>query len=162
MNDAFIFRQPTLQDGMAVYQLIQDCPPLDTNSSYCNLLQCSHFAATSIAAFDAHQHLVGFISGYTLADSPNTLFIWQVAVTRQARGKSLAKQMLNHLIERITPQFIHTTITDDNQPSWGLFRAIAHQHNVPLADKPYFDSQQHFAGAHPSEQLVILGPFQAA
>jgi L-2,4-diaminobutyric acid acetyltransferase len=57
------FRSPDVQDGLAVHRLISQCPPLDTNSSYCNFLQASHFSATSVAA-EIDGQLCGFISGY--------------------------------------------------------------------------------------------------
>ena len=39
-----------MEDGLAVNRLIASCPPLDTNSTYCNFLQCLHFAETSVLA----------------------------------------------------------------------------------------------------------------
>ena len=49
-STAFSLRRPVDTDGYALSQLIERCPPLDTNSVYCNLLQCTDFSATSIAA----------------------------------------------------------------------------------------------------------------
>ena len=77
-------RPPAREDGAAVFGLIQRCPPLDANSMYCNLLQCSHFADTSVAAL-ADGVLVGFISGYLVPGRPDSLFIWQVAVGPDTR-----------------------------------------------------------------------------
>ena len=57
-------RSPVLGDGMAVFRLVENCPPLDMNSSYCNLLQCSHFADTSVVA-QMNGALLGFIAGVT-------------------------------------------------------------------------------------------------
>jgi L-2,4-diaminobutyric acid acetyltransferase len=71
-------REPTSEDGAAVWQLIKDCAPLDRNSLYCNLLQCDHFASTCVAA-ELDGDIVGWVSGYIVPDSPDTLFIWQVA-----------------------------------------------------------------------------------
>lgn len=53
-----ILRVPTLEDGPGIHALVAQCPPLDTNSRYCNLLQCHHFADTSIVA-SLGQHLIG-------------------------------------------------------------------------------------------------------
>src|SRR5690606_42164986 len=66
-------------------ELVARCQPLDTNSVYCNLLQCSDFADTAIAAEDANGQLVGFISGYRPPSRPDTLFVWQVAVDASMR-----------------------------------------------------------------------------
>lgn len=36
IQDEWVFRKPQLSDGDKVHALIQACPPLDTNSAYCN------------------------------------------------------------------------------------------------------------------------------
>ena len=58
-------RKPSSLDGMALNQLVSECPPRDPNSAYCNLLQCYHFNETAAAAFEGEK-MVGFISGKLL------------------------------------------------------------------------------------------------
>lgn len=155
------FRKPVLTDGMSVYQLIQSCPPLDTNSSYCNFLQCGHFSSTSVAA-ERDGELVGFISGYIVPERPDTLFIWQVAVDKQARGLGLASKMLTQLLNRDIcndVHFLETTITEDNLPSWNLFKRLAKHIDAELQSAVWLDKQIHFNDQHDSESLVRLGPF---
>lgn len=157
---AIALRVPTAEDGKRVHTLVGECRPLDENSLYCNLLQCTHFAGTSIAAV-AGDVLVGFISGYLLPDRPDTLFVWQVAVSGQARGRGLGRRMLAGLLER--PQttgvrYVETTITPGNEASWGLFRSFAKQCNASAAKSVLFESQRHFGGGHPDEYLLRIGP----
>jgi L-2,4-diaminobutyric acid acetyltransferase len=157
-----IFSEPTGQDGPAVTQLIQDSPPLDTNSAYCNLLQCTHFAKTCIVA-KRDSTIVGWISAYIPPDEPNQIFIWQVAVHDSMRGKGLAKQMLNQLLARPNinhVQHLCTTITKDNIASWSLFKSIAKSLDIALNAEPHFDKEAHFNGAHDTEWMVTLGPFK--
>ena len=152
---------PTLDDGMSVFRLVQRCPPLDTNSSYCNLLQCGHFPDTSVMA-SLDGEMTGFISGYLIPDRPDTLFIWQVAVDAPARGLGLASKMLLHILNRPSSQsirYLETTITEDNQPSWGLFKRLAKHLNTEFTSSPWLDKQAHFDGQHDSESLVRIGPF---
>lgn len=150
--------RPISRDGAHVHQLIQRCPPLDTNSLYCNLLQCDHFADTSVIA-KADKHTVGFISGYLLPSQPQTLFIWQVAVDEAARGQGLANKMLNALLAR--PHLnqvnrIETTITTDNKASWALFTKFAKHQQATLTKTEYFMRDEHFLNAHDSEWLVAI------
>ena len=161
LSQTVSLRMPTLKDGMSVFRLIQRCPPLDANSSYCNFLQCGHFASTSVAA-ERDGELVGFISGYLLPDNPDTLFIWQVAVDERARGLGLASQMLQHILSRNDNQdvrYINTTITEDNEPSWGLFKSLAKRMGTKLDFTAWLDKQAHFDGQHDSESLICIGPF---
>lgn len=156
----FIFHTPSKEDGWAVSQLIRACPPLDENSVYCNLLQCHHFAGTSVAAKQKGE-LVGFVSGYLIPGEPNTLFVWQVAVSSKLRGCGLASQMVAHILERDCCKsvlFIETTITETNKASWALFHRIADNYASPLSSKLMFDKDKHFSGRHDSEVLVKVGP----
>ena len=158
---------PTATDGPALSDLIESCPPLDPNSRYCNLLQCSHFADTAVLAWanseEAGQILVGSITAYIPPQQADVLFVWQVAVAEQGRGKGLAKSMLTHLLARPAcrdVRFIETTITEDNPGSWALFRGFARDHRCGCEETLLFDREQHFAGQHDSEFLCRIGPFK--
>ena len=161
MDTEIKFCPPKKEDGPLVHQLIASCPPLDTNSMYCNLLQCCHFSDTSVTAWH-RRSLVGFISGYEHPDRSDTLFIWQVAVSERVRGKGVGSGMLKDILSRSDNpdfSFIETTITEDNQASWSLFESLAGNLNAELNRSVIFDEQQHFHGQHASEFLVRIGPF---
>lgn len=154
-------RAPTKEDGLAVHRLIGDCPPLDENSLYCNLLQCEHFAATTVVA-EQRGELVGCISAYLIPDRPDTVFVWQVAVGSAARGQGLALRMLNAIVDRPACAAVHyleTSITPDNTASWGMFQKFADGRDAELTANAWFDRDLHFGGAHDSERLVRIGPF---
>ena len=160
MDIKTLLRAPLPEDGVAVNQLVERCTPLDPNSLYCNLLQCSHFASTSIAAF-LKGELVGFISGYCVPERANTLFIWQVAVDESARGQGLAGRMIASLLDRescATVDFIETTITEENQASWRLFEGVARHLKAELKRSIMFEKAAHLNNEHASEVLVQIGP----
>ncbi len=160
METKLNLRIPVAEDGMAIFELIKRCPPLDQNSSYCNLLQASHFANTSVIA-ELSGQVVGFVSGYILPDKPNTLFIWQVAVDEAARGQGLALKMIDQILNRTQCKdigFIETTITESNQASWGLFGSLASRLGTELNRSVMFDKEKHFAAQHDSEMLARIGP----
>ncbi|MDQ8193521.1 diaminobutyrate acetyltransferase [Coraliomargarita sp. SDUM461004] len=148
-------------DGLSINRLVADSPPLDTNSTYCNLLQCIHFSDTSIIAKQCGE-TVGFVSGYMIPRKACTLFIWQVVVGASARGQGLAMRMLRELLcrgQREEVRFIETTITIDNEASWALFRKLAKELSAKLEVSVAFDKDTHFFGEHETEHLVRIGPF---
>ncbi|AWB65120.1 diaminobutyrate acetyltransferase [Saccharobesus litoralis] len=162
MFSNILLRQPTIDDGADVFYLVQRCPPLDNNSSYCNFLQCSHFSTTSVAALQEGK-LVGFISAYILPQQPDTLFVWQIAIDKSLRGQGMAPKMVKHILERPTcsdVRFIETTITPDNQSSWRVFEKLASQLESDLKHDVFLDKDQHFNGQHESEALVRIGPYR--
>lgn len=156
----FVFEAPVSQDGHAVAKLIAACAPLDPNSLYCNLLQCTHFAATSIKA-ERNGALDGWISGYRLPGEPSTLFIWQVAVHERARGRGLGVAMLEALVSRpglADATRLETTITPSNDASRRMFAKFARNRGATLESRPWFDRYEHFGGSHESEELISIGP----
>lgn len=160
-HDDIELRRPESQDGARLHKLVRECKPLDENSTYCNLLQCTHFADTCVAA-EIDGDLVGFISAYIPPKQQNVLFVWQVAVHEKARGKGLAKRMLAELLDRpecTDVQYIETTITPDNDASWGMFGSFAYQRGMRTEQFILFDSRVHFAGEHKDEYLLRIGPF---
>ncbi len=164
MSTTITLRRPESEDGRAVFTLIMECPPLDINSVYCNLLQCSHFRDTSVIACD-EEGAAGFISGYIIPTQPDTLFVWQVAVSERARGQGLARRMLDEILQRAQckdVRHVETTITDDNEASWALFQSLARDYSAPLQRSLMFDKQTHFADRHDSEFLARIGPLQFA
>lgn len=147
---------------MALHNLVRDCPPLDSNSSYCNLLQCSHFQNTTIAAVSANE-LLGSVTGYRIPERQDTLFIWQVAVHPKARGQGLGRMMLRNLLLRLSVQgvrFIETSITSDNNASWRLFTGFAAEQNANMVRSVLFEQTLHFNGAHETEHLLRIGPLE--
>lgn len=156
-----VLRPPAATDGRAVHALVASCPPLDPNSLYCNLLQCSHFAPTCCIA-ELQGRVVGFVSGYLLPQDREVLFIWQVAVAAEARGSGLGKRMLADLLARpvcAAVTTLHTTITQANRASWALFESLARDLAAPLAASECFERDAHFDGHHDTEWLVSIGPF---
>lgn len=148
-------------DVTRVWDLVGHCPPLEANSLYCNLLQCTHFADTCIVA-EAEQdgQLRGWVSAYHPPKEPQTLFVWQVAVHPDGRGSGLAGMMLKTLLDRDTPRGtrqLKATIAPDNLASWRLFQSLANAVNVPLTSEEAFSSDAHFGGRHQSEHLVTIG-----
>jgi len=158
-----ILRQPVSTDGPAVHAMIAACPPLDTNSAYCNLLQCTHFAETCVIA-ERDGAVVGWTSGYRVPSAPEQFFVWQVAVAQEARGLGLAQRMIGDLLARPSASGVThliTTVTPDNAASWALFEGLARRWGCALSKAPHFEREAHFAGAHATEWQAMIGPLPA-
>lgn len=152
------YREPVAEDGMAIFELVRDCKPLDENSPYCNLLQCDHFSDTCVVA-EIDGEIAGWVSGYLKPGSDDTLFIWQVAVSDKARGRGLGRKMINAILMRDVCEnvdTIQTTITRDNEASWALFRSFARRMGGDLSSQAHFLRQDHFDGEHATEHMVTI------
>ncbi|MFT5869937.1 MAG: L-2,4-diaminobutyric acid acetyltransferase [Paracoccaceae bacterium] len=162
-GDAPHIRAPKPSDGPNVWRLIDAAGALDANSLYCNLLQCSHFAATcALAELDGE--VIGWMSGHMPPDQPDTLFVWQVCVTDAARGLGLGQRLINSVLERPVCEQVRNvecTITKQNAASWALFHKVARTLNADLKSQPHFLRDTHLGGLHESEFRVTIGPFEA-
>lgn len=151
-------RVPQAEDGAAIWDLVQSCKPLDENSMYCNMIQCDHFAETCVVA-ELNGDVVGWISAYVLPNDPETLFVWQVAVSEAARGSGLGALMLQTISNREVcddVMRIQTTITADNEASWALFRKFGKTQGSKLDAEAYYTQEVHFQDQHKTEHLVTI------
>lgn len=156
----YVLRPPTPADGAGIAALIRRCPPLDVNSTYCNLVQCAHFAATCVLA-EKDGRPVGWVSAHRPPAAPDEIFVWQVAVAPEVRGSGLAGSMLEALARREAvrdARALTTTITAGNAASWALFEAFARRRGLRLRKTPFFDRERHFAGEHETEWLATIAP----
>ncbi|MFW1676590.1 diaminobutyrate acetyltransferase [Pontibacter sp. JAM-7] len=155
MNNTTVrLRKPNAKDGYAVHQLISQCPPLDQNSVYCNLLQCSDLSDSCILAESDTGVIAGFISGYRPPARPDTLFIWQVALHPDWRGQGIALKMLTELFaSQSNATALETTISPGNVASETLFARFFEQQQMQVVKHTLFSSAEHFAGKHDDEVL---------
>ena len=159
-SDDVKLRKPNGEDGPRVTALVAASPPLDPNSAYCNLLQCTDFRDTCVVA-ERDGELLGWLSGYRVPAAPHRLFIWQIAISSGARGMGLATRMVEELLARpdvAGATEIVTTITDTNDASWGLFRSLARRLGAELTRSSRFDRETHFAGQHDTEWEARIAP----
>jgi len=99
--------------------------------------------------------VIGYISGYFRPQKPGTLFVWQVAVSSSARGKGLAKSMLESILQRGKSkiQKVETTISPSNRASQKLFESFAKQLGRPLEKETFLSGKDFPAEGHEAEDL---------
>ena len=156
--DAVLFRSPEITDGVRLWEIARNTEVLDLNSSYAYLLWCRDFSRSSVVAV-VDERVVGFVSGFIRPESPATLFVWQVAVDADQRGKGIAGRMLSALLDRLAPEGIthlETTISPDNEASIALFTALARRRDTAINKQELF-SPNDFPDGHEAEDLYTIG-----
>ncbi len=134
---------------------------LDLNSPYCYLMLSEHFRSTCAVAVEQGE-LCGFVTGFRVPDEPSTLFIWQITVAPERRGRRIASALLDHLADRpVVPRlrWLEATITPSNDASAATFRRFARSRSAEYAESPLFAAEQFPGGAHEAELRVRIGPF---
>lgn len=166
-NAKVVYRQPAVDDGAAIWQLVKDTGVLDLNSPYAYLLFGEHFNATSVVAelveADGSKQIIGFISAYLPPSKADTVFVWQVGVAEAGRGRGVATGMLYEIVRRPACQSVthlDTTVGPSNDASMALFRGFARKLDTQVTENELF-GVQHFppGGDHEPEVLFRIGPF---
>jgi L-2,4-diaminobutyric acid acetyltransferase len=151
-------RPPTLADGAAVSALVREAGGLEPNTTYAYLLLCTHFSQTSVVAVEDGE-LLGVLLGYRLPEARERLFVWQIGVKPTARGRGVARAMLDHLVDRAELQdvcAIEQTIAPSNEASNKLFASFARSRGCDLSVAPGFASKDFGPVAHEEENLVRI------
>lgn len=153
------FRPPRISDGKRLWEIARDSRVLDVNSGYAYVLWCRDFADASVVATDEADIPVGFITGFRRPESPRTLFVWQVAVDADQRGRGVAGRMLDHLLDRLAPSGVarlETTVSPDNDASIAMFTALARRRGTHITRTELF-APEDFPDSHLAEDLYTIG-----
>jgi L-2,4-diaminobutyric acid acetyltransferase len=153
-------RPPAVSDGARIWRLVTESPPLELNSCYAYLLLCRDFADSCIVA-EANEGLAGFVCGYRRPTSPETLFVWQVAVGAPGRRRGLGLAMLVGLLGRSANRdvrFVEATVAPSNAASQRLFRRLARELETECRETPAFGAEQFGDEGHEEEVLFRIGP----
>jgi L-2,4-diaminobutyric acid acetyltransferase len=159
----FTFEVPKKRDGREVYDFIRSNPPLDLNSRYAYFLLCDHFSDTSIICRNIgnKEEIVGFIGGYRKPEEPETLFVWQIAVSSECRGHKLSHMMLERLIKADQPvpvKKVEATYTPSNMASYNFFTRFGENKGAEVNTSDYL-SEEDLGGDisnHEAEKKIIL------
>ena len=161
-EDGVTIRTASMTDGAAVHRLVVSSKVLDVNSSYAYLLFLDRFGKTSVVAEDEAGRPVGFVTGFRPPESPDVIFVWQVAVDASMRGRGLARRMLDALVALPACEgvrFLETTVTPTNGPSRALFASFARSKEAEHDVSPYIRAEMFPEDGHEDEELHRIGPF---
>ncbi|GAA0951473.1 diaminobutyrate acetyltransferase [Actinocorallia libanotica] len=162
LTETIVLDHPHPGDGGALWRLARDSRTLDVNSPYSYLLWCRDHGATSVVARDGDGGACGFVTGYLRPSAPDTLFVWQVAVADDHRGRGLAGRMLAWLADgKPQGRFLEATVTPGNTASTRLFEAFARERGAVLRRSELFAAEDFPVPGHEPEVLFRIGPFPA-
>lgn len=161
-DDSIVFRQPKIPDGLALWRLIREAGTLDLNSTYAYLMVCRDFSETCIVA-ELAGRIVGFVTGYRPPQRQDTIFVWQIGVAPDTRGRGIASRVLDHLVASDAckdVRYLDTNVTPSNEASRALFRGFARRFDAPIDELEGFGSSLFPEPSHEPERLLRIGPFR--
>ena len=177
MNEAIdkpdvYFRTTTARDGARMWSFVKEHGVLELNSAYCYMLMAEHFGHTCLVAERKREDGTRDLAGFVLAHRPprhdEDLFVWQIGVHPDMRGRGLAKRMITELLGQPGARgvmYVTATVATDNEPSRALFRGFARDVDVSCEESEFFtpDMFPSENGAqHAAEDLFRIGPLNSA
>jgi len=152
---------PTLEDAAKIARLAESIAELDRYSPYLYLVLCDRFADACAVAMDVNGECGAFVTGVCSPSHPATLFIWQVGVRQDLRGRGLGHQLIASILARPVHReirFLETTVAPGNIPSQRMFSALARELKAECCISPGYQPSL-FPGPHEAEPLWRIGPF---
>lgn len=159
-----------MSDGADVWRLVSEST-LDDNSPYAYLLWGDHFGSTSrVVRAEPRSHvgqpeargegeLMGFVMGFAVPDRLDALFVWQVGVAPEARGRGIGSLLLDDIwAEHPHLRWLEATVTPNNAASDRLFRAFAERHGLEVATEVAYREHDFPTGDHEAEIRYRIGP----
>jgi len=169
------FRSATTADGARMWTFVKEHGVLELNSAYCYMLMATHFGQHCVIAQTALQadtnvpkDLAGFVLSYRPPRTQEELFVWQIGVHPDMRGRGLANRMLHELLAQPANrgvQYITASVATGNEPSRALFRGFARDTNVDCEESDFFTADmfpRDPQAPHEAENLFRIGPLDSA
>jgi len=161
INGKLLFRYPKVTDGANIWNLVKKSGKLDVNSPYFYLTMCHWFSKSSMIVEHIEENcLVGAVIGFMQPQKQEKLFIWQIAIEDEYRGKGIALQLLDELARQTNCHYIEATIAPSNASSKRLFEKLASNNEVAIVKREGFETEFFPNEAHEKEDLYIIGPLR--
>lgn len=158
-----VFRDPEPSDGLAVWNLVNSTPRLDTNSPYYYVIWFRDFADTSVIA-TVDDEIVGFLSGYRRPDEQDTFVVWQEAVAPRHGIPDLGVKIFEAAAEKQIASgatFVEATVAADNKAIAMVLGRFAKSRGAKV-EKDLLFPAAYFPDSHHDEILYRIGPLTSA
>ncbi|MFR9800600.1 diaminobutyrate acetyltransferase [Streptomyces sp. MS06] len=157
-----VFRTPTPEDGLKVWELVKNTPNLDTNSPYAYVLWFRDFADCCLVA-TVDDEIVGFLTGYRRPEEPETYFVWQTAVSPRHGIPFLGVKLFEAAAEQQRARgarFVEASVSAENRSILMVLRQYARRRAAAITEQVLFPAGWLGEGHH-DEILQRIGPLAA-
>ena len=116
------------KDAPSLRFLAMHCAPLDVHTPYTYWVVANHYGDGSFILEDNGKP-IGFIMTVETASS---LFVWQIGILLEYRGKGLSKKLIEAVFDYATQRQknMEVTIAEDNIASYSAFSHFCNHKNI--------------------------------
>ena len=117
-------------DNALLRHLAKQCPSLDLHTQYTYWATAYYFNKSSFILEDDGKPI-----GYIMAlNTPDVIFIWQIGIIKEYRGKGLSCKLISAVMEyaKSINKPIEVTIASNNKSSFNAFKSAALKQNLKM------------------------------
>ena len=117
-------------DNALLRHLAKQCPALDLHTQYTYWVNTYYFNKSSFILEDDGKPI-----GYIMTlNTPDVIFIWQIGIIKEYRGKGLSYKLISAVMEyaKSINKPIEVTIASNNKNSFNAFKSAALKQNLKM------------------------------
>ena len=152
------FRAPQASDAAEISLLLKESGAPTHSELHRSLLQSDQFRETC-GVVEIAGDIVGWISAYLPPFDPESLYVWQIAVSKKARGLGVAHRMLLDLMNRDIcdgVRRLQISIRFDDPDGWEFIQRYADIRGASMAVQANYLRDVSASGLQPTEHLVTV------
>ena len=120
MKTDYLIRNVRSNDTPIIQSLAIKCSPLELHTEYTYWV-CTHLFQCSSFILELDKYPIGYIMAI---ENTSTVFIWQIGITSEHRGKGLSKHLIGACVNyaKSVKKNLEVTISENNEESYRAFR----------------------------------------
>ncbi|HOI76464.1 MAG TPA: GNAT family N-acetyltransferase [Methanofastidiosum sp.] len=140
-----IIRNCTVEDVDRVRRFVDACKPLELHTSFTYWAIFNYFSNLCFLMIE-DEKLIGFISGIRSSLDKDAVYLWQIGVSKEYRGKKYASRLIDHLIKGaifLDCNRIQVSISPENESSYNTFLKYTKEHSynfTKIGEVKYHDT----------------------
>lgn len=126
-------RNVTRDDVDTLKSLSKQCVPLGQHTSFTYWMLCQYFSNLCYILEDEDRNPIGFVSAIRSSSVEGAVYLWQIGIVEQHRGKGLSKILIDAIVGSIhDDEYIQFSIDDTNKESLGAFSSYAKANGLSM------------------------------
>jgi len=130
-----VIRNCTIEDVDRVRRFVDLCKPLELHTPFTYWTLFNYFSNLCFLMMEGEE-LIGFISGIRSSLDKDVVYLWQIGISKEQRGKNYASLLIDHFIKAVIGMDcnkIQVSISPENQASYNTFVKYAKEHSYNFA-----------------------------
>lgn len=139
-----IIRKCMVEDVDILRRFVAECKPLELHTPFTYWTLFNYFSNLCFLMVD-EEKVIGFISGVRSSLDNEIVYLWQIGVSKDHRGKNCASLLLDHFIKAVIDldcSKIQVSISPENQSSYNAFVRYAKENSYSfekIGEVKYYD-----------------------